>query len=408
MYLVPLLRPAVLCLLAWVWVACDSSASEETDAEGSTVSDSTQVDSTDSAAVSSTEGDSASGDSSATKTRDAVPVETAMAISGDISSYLVFSSTVETEAAVEIHPEVSGRVEEVRVEEGDQVSAGDLLVRLENDQALLEHRESEVNLRHSEISFKRTEQMFTRKLISAQEYEDNQYQLDQARLRLERANLDLTHTEIRAPFTGMITSRQVQVGARVAPGVKLYDLVKLDDIIARVHVPGRYLRTVQIGQVAEVASDFLEDMSFEGYVKRISPVVDPNSGTCKVTIGLRDQWEHLRPGMFVSVRVVIDTHQDAILVPKEAVVYDGSDRYVFVVSDSAAQRVQLDVGYENGSFIEALSDIAADSPIIVVGQNGLKDQARVNIMNAPADSTADSIPDSTAASAASSAAAAQR
>ena len=156
----PLLRPAVLCLLAWVWVACDSSASEETDAEGSTVSDSTQVDSTDSAAVSSTEGDSASGDSSATKTRDAVPVETAMAISGDISSYLVFSSTVETEAAVEIHPEVSGRVEEVRVEEGDQVSAGDLLVRLENDQALLEHRESEVNLRHSEISFKRTEQMF--------------------------------------------------------------------------------------------------------------------------------------------------------------------------------------------------------------------------------------------------------
>jgi membrane fusion protein (multidrug efflux system) len=408
MYLVPLLRPAVLCLLAWVWVACDSSASEETDAEGSTVSDSTQVDSTDSAAVSSTEGDSASGDSSATKTRDAVPVETAMAISGDISSYLVFSSTVETEAAVEIHPEVSGRVEEVRVEEGDQVSAGDLLVRLENDQALLEHRESEVNLRHSEISFKRTEQMFTRKLISAQEYEDNQYQLDQARLRLERASLDLTHTEIRAPFTGMITSRQVQVGARVAPGVKLYDLVKLDDIIARVHVPGRYLRTVQIGQVAEVASDFLEDMSFEGYVKRISPVVDPNSGTCKVTIGLRDQWEHLRPGMFVSVRVVIDTHQDAILVPKEAVVYDGSDRYVFVVSDSAAQRVQLDVGYENGSFIEALSDIAADSPIIVVGQNGLKDQARVNIMNAPADSTADSIPDSTAASAASSAAAAQR
>ena len=405
MYLGPLLRPAVLCLLAWVWVACDSSASEETDAEGSTVSDSTQVDSADSAAVASTEGDSASGDSSATKTRDAVPVETAMVISGDISSYLVFSSTVETEAAVEIHPEVSGRVEEVRVEEGDQVSAGDLLVRLENDQALLEHRESEVNLRHSEISFKRTEQMFTRKLISAQEYEDNQYQLDQARLRLERASLDLTHTEIRAPFTGMITSRQVQVGARVALGVKLYDLVKLDDIIARVHVPGRYLRTVQIGQVAEVASDFLEDMSFEGYVKRISPVVDPNSGTCKVTIGLRDQWEHLRPGMFVSVRVVIDTHQDAILVPKEAVVYDGSDRYVFVVSDSAAQRVQLDVGYENGSFIEALSDIAADSPIIVVGQNGLKDQARVNIMNAPADSTADSIPDSTAASSAAAAAA---
>jgi membrane fusion protein (multidrug efflux system) len=182
----------------------------------------------------------------------------------------------------------------------------------------------------------------------------------------------------------MITSREVQVGARVSPASKLFDLVKLEDMIARVHVPGRHMRIVQTGQIAEVESDFVEDMQFAGYVKRISPIVDPNSGTFKVTVGLRDRWEYLRPGMFVSVRIVVDTHIDAVLIPKEAVVYDGSDRYVFVVADSTAQRVRLDVGYENGRFVEARSQIEADVPVIVVGQNGLKDKARVKVINATA------------------------
>jgi multidrug efflux pump subunit AcrA (membrane-fusion protein) len=88
--------------------------------------------------------------------------------------------------------------------------------------------------------------------------------------------------------------------------------------------------------------------------------------------------------MFVNVRIVVDTHLSAVLIPKEAVVYDGSERYVFVVVDSTAQRIQLDVGYENGLFVESRSEINADTPVIVVGQNGLKDQARVKVISAAA------------------------
>ena len=369
---------AVAVLLGVVWLAgCGSSEGDEASSgEATASSDSTGADSTHADAADSTQ-----------KVADAVPVETLPAVRGDISSYLMFSSTVETEAAIEIHPEISGQVEEVPVEEGDHIAAGDLLVRLDDDQARLEDRESEVNLRHLEGAFGRTEEMYKRKLISVQEYEDKLYQLEQARLRHEKARLALTHTEIRAPFSGVLTTRQVQVGARVSPGGKLFDLVKLDDMIARVHVPGRYLRQVQTGQRAEVASDFIEDTTFAGYVKRISPVVDPKSGTFKVTVGIKDRWEHLRPGIFVTVRVVTDTHQGAVLVPKEAVVYDGSDRYVFVVIDSTAKRLQLDVGYENSRYVESLSAVGADTPVIVVGQNGLKDKARVKVVNAETEAT---------------------
>ena len=311
----------------------------------------------------------------------AVPVQTRPVVRGDISSALVFSSTIETEDAVEIHPEISGRVEEVLVEEGDQVAAGDPLLRLDDEQARLEDRETEVNLRQLEGSFGRAEEMFDRGLISTQEYEDQLFELERARLRRERARLALTHTEIRAPFSGVITSRQVQTGARVAPAVKLFDLVKLDDMIARVHVPGRYLPRVSPGQPAAVSSDFLDGAGSPGYVKRISPVVDPRSGTFKVTVGVQDPWRHLRPGLFVTVRVVTGTHAEAVLVPKEAVVYEGDERYVFAVDRGAARRMRLDAGYENADFVEALSGLAVDDEVIVVGQKGLRDQARVKVVN---------------------------
>ena len=106
----------------------------------------------------------------------------------------------------------------------------------------------------------------------------------------------------------MITERYVQVGARVGPSSKLYDLIKLDDLIARVFAPGQYLTTVGSGQQALITSDFLPDKQFHGWVKRISPVVDPRSGTFKVTVGLHDRWQYLRPGLFVNVRIVTATH----------------------------------------------------------------------------------------------------
>ena len=109
---------------------------------------------------------------------------------------------------------------------------------------------------------------------------------------------------------------------------------------------GRYLMQVAKGQRAEIGSDFLPDQQFAGWVKRISPVVDPRSGTFKVTVGVSDRFEALRPGIFVSVRIVIDTHEEAVLVPKNAIVYDGGEQCVFAVRDSVAQRVLLQPGCE--------------------------------------------------------------
>ncbi len=352
----------------WVWACGEKDTLQESNKK-----EDIAVDQIDSTRVDSSE-----------KVSEAVPVEAAWLETGEISSFLLFSSTIETEGAVQIFSQLGGLVQQVRAEEGDQVVEGDTLVVLDDENVRIEYMESQANLAHLEAGYKRTEEMFRRNLVSDQEYEDKKFSYDQARLRFERAKIDQKHTVIRAPFSGVITTRQVQTGARINASTLLFDLIKLDDLIARVFVPGQYLMDISKGQVVSMASDFLPDMQFEGWVKRIAPVIDPKSGTFKVTVGVKDRWEYLRPGLFISVRIITDTHFDVILIPKEAVVYDGSDRFVFVVADdSTATKVLLDGGFENSRFVEALSGFGLGVPIIVLGQNGLKDKVKVKIVNKP-------------------------
>ena len=236
------------------------------------------------------------------KEPEAVPVEIAEARIGDISSFLLFNSTLETEGAVEIFPEITGFVRELLVEEGDRVEPGDILLRLNDEELRVEAREAEVNLALLESTFKRTQDLAERGMINDQDFESIEFELAQARLQLERTGIRLAHTLVRAPVGGVITERAVQIGGRVGPGTKLFGMMRLDEMIARVYVPGRYLTAVQKDQVAKLTSDFMPDVAFDGWIKRISPVVDPKSGTFKVTIGVNAPADQAPPGLFVSVR----------------------------------------------------------------------------------------------------------
>lgn len=311
---------------------------------------------------------------------EAVPVEVETAKTGPIAAFLSFNSTIEVENAVDVFPETGGLVEEVLVEEGDRVKAGDPLLRLEHDEQLVQLKESEVNVTHLESSFQRTQELYDRGLINQQDFDTKKLDLEQARLVLERARIMVERATVRAPVNSVVTERLVQPGARVTAGAKVFGLMSLDDMIARVHVPGRYLTSVREGQEAKLGSEFLPGREFLGWVKRISPIVDPSSGTFKVTVGVRPSGEPPPPGLFVNVRVVTDRRHDAVLIPKRAVVYEGGERYAFVVADGVANKVRLDVGYEEGDVIQVLSRVPPGSDVVVLGQNALKDQAVVRIV----------------------------
>ena len=316
---------------------------------------------------------------------ETVAVQVTAVKRGPIAATLSFNSTLETEATVDLFPQISGQIEALLVEEGDFVKAGDALLKIDDRELRVDADEAAVNLKREEANFTRIEELFKRGLVNQQEFENASFTLSQRRLATERTQIRLDHATVRAPFDGVVSEREVQVGARVGSGTKLFSLVSLHDMVALVYVPGRYLPEVDRDQAAAITSDFLPGKSFDSWVKRISPIIDPQSGTFKVTVGVRNPTREVLPGLFVKVAITTEERPNALLVPKRAVVYDGGSQFLFTVRDNKAVRVPLEAGFETPDTIEVRSGFNEGDPVIILGQAGLKDGASVKIVdpNAP-------------------------
>jgi len=375
-------RHAVVAFLLMGALAVSSGCDGEADSgqAGKDSADSTAVASADSTVTDSTAADSAKS-AGKKKVPEGVPVKVAAVATGVISDHIEYSATVEAEETIDVYSQASGLVREVLSEEGDKVEAGQVLLRLVDDDLKLAEQDAHVAYLKLTSQFERKKEMYSRKLLSKEEYERQRFDVEQVRIRWERAKLAVEHTAVRSPTDGVVAERKVKLGDRIGVANKLYMLVDMGSLIARVHVPGRDMRNITVKQPAVVTTDFLPGEEFAGHVLRISPVVDPSNGTFKVTLELASGRGKLRPGMFVNAHIVTATHARAVLVPKRAVVYDDGMPHVFVVEDSTATKVQLLKGFEDSDNLEVLSGVVRGDSIVVVGQNGLKDQAKVRVIH---------------------------
>lgn len=311
---------------------------------------------------------------------DSVPVETIRVWRGEMSSYILLSSTVETEQYVNVYPYLTGIVAKLLAEEGDELKKGDPLLRLDAEEYRLAEAKAGTQLKSLQNEFRRLQAQFDKELLSKEVFDKAKFNLEQARISWQEAKLNLDRTTVRAPIDGVVSLRNVRQGDRVMASVHLFSMVNLDNIIATVHVPEKELSVIEKGQLTYLTSDYLEDKRFEGYVKRISPVVNPETGTFKVTIGLDLDHEGLRPGMFVNAFIITRTNDNALILNKDAIVYDGNKRFVFVVKDSLAYKLPVEVGFEDASRIEIIGGISDTANVIIVGQNGLRDKTKVKIV----------------------------
>ena len=311
----------------------------------------------------------------------AVPIEAAVVAMGTIDAVFSGTASLEAEEEAAVVARAAGVVQEIFAEEGDFIRAGSPLVQLDDDRLRLELGRAEVTLEKLKLEFDRKQELFDKKLISTEEFEQtrSEYQLQQQVRDL--AKLDLEFTTVRAPIDGTISRRDVKVGNMVQQNEVTYHITDFDPLLAVMHVPERELRLLQPGQKALVLVDALPGTQFEGFIKRISPVIDPTTGTFKVTIEVRDQSRRLKPGMFGRVLVTHDTHENTLLVPKSAVVREDDEASIFVVRDSVAYRTPVVVGYENAQAIEVVSGIAEGDQVVVTGQGGLRDSSKVEVVN---------------------------
>jgi membrane fusion protein (multidrug efflux system) len=312
---------------------------------------------------------------------EAVPVEVTTIRKGTISDYILLSSNLETEQMADVYSRVQGLVQRIRVEEGDNVKKGQILMELEADEYKLAEERARINYLQQQSDFKRMQEMFKTDLLSKEEFEQAEYSVRALEIEWEQAKLNLSYTRITAPISGLIGDRLRKKGDRIQPTDRLFSVINNSEMIAIVYVPEKELGNVAKNQTAYITSDNLLGKQFTGWIKRVSPVVDPRSGTFKVTIGVKNIKNALRAGMFVNTHIVVATHEDAVLIPKTAIVYENERMNVFVVRDTLAHKISLKVGFQDNEKVEALADIEEGDKVIVVGQAGLKDQTKVKIVS---------------------------
>lgn len=311
---------------------------------------------------------------------NSVPVEVTTVTRGDIANFLLFSSTLETEQTVQVYARVSGLVEAIYVDEGDRVKKGDKLLQIEQNEFKLAEQKALVEYQKQKNNFERLKALEEQELLSVEEYENARLALKQAEIAWKQAALNLEYTTVTAPISGVVGDRNVNVGERVQTSTVLFSLANLDKKIVRVYVPQDEFTKCYIRQPALITTDVLPGEKFHGHVKRISPVIDPESGTFKVTIAVADPQNRLRPGMFVNAELIVDTHTNTPLIPKSALIYENERTYFFIVASDSAVKVELDKGFEDAEKVEILNELSDSAKVVVLGQNGLKNGTRVKII----------------------------
>jgi len=314
---------------------------------------------------------------------DLVPVETVTLERGPIEAVLRFSTNLEAESEVQVYSQAARLVTELLVEEGDQVARGQPLLRLQDAEQRSNLSRVKSQLEKARREHQRQTSLFERELISEQAFNEAVYELEQLELSFADAQRELSYTEVRAPISGIVTNRLVNLGDHITINQHLFDIVDFDTIVARIYVPERELKRLSTGQKARLFSDSLGGEARHGQVKRIAPIVDPRSGTVKVTVGI-PRYQGLLPGMYVEVELVIDTHAEALLVPKRAVVYDNERAFVFrLTEEMKVERLPIEARLEDRDFIEPVTGrLEAGDRIVVAGQAGLKNGARVRLVKA--------------------------
>jgi membrane fusion protein (multidrug efflux system) len=310
---------------------------------------------------------------------EAVPVRVQSLERGPISQKMLTTSTVDPVRRVDLVSKASGLVKERPVAEGDLVTAGHVIARLEDRELALALRKAEVNAAKTKADFEQMTDLLNQKIVSVDEYRKAEQAFATAQLEAETAKVALENAVLIAPIAGTLTKLDVQVGKHIAANAVLGEITDLTELECTIHVPERDVLRLAEGQPAEVASESLKN-AFPARVKRVNPVIDRASGTARAILALDDATGKLKPGMFVDVSIVIETHPTALLVPKRALVWDEGRPGVFVAKGGAASWRELTLGFQERDVAEVLKGAEADEPVIVVGQNGLKEGTKIRVL----------------------------
>jgi len=308
-----------------------------------------------------------------------VPVQVAPVPRRSISQYLETNGTLEAENEVDIVARTTGPVTEINTEEGRMIHSGQLIARIDEREARNQVAIATVTRDEARRAYDRTKSSWDEGLVSREAYDSALSQLSSAKAQLESAEIQLAYTEIKAPFDALVVTRNIKLAQYVTPGTSLFRISDFTPLLCRIEVPEKDFPRVRIGQPAHLRVEAYPGEKYSAEVTRLRPTIDASTGTFTATLEV-DGRGKLRPGMFASVYLQTDTHDDAVVIPRKALVLDSLGDTVYIKSADVAKRREVRLGLRSEDSVEVLEGLAEGDLLIVIGQDGLADGTPISVI----------------------------
>ncbi len=273
---------------------------------------------------------------------------------------------------VELRSEVSGRVTHIGFQEGGKVGAGQVLVRINDDDLQAQLRKAEAGLKVAQDSEARQKQLLDVDGVSREVYDATVAQRIGMQADVDDLRAQIAKTTIRAPFSGSIGLRDISEGGFVSPSALIARLAQTDPMKLDFTVPERYGREIRPG--TRVGFTLEGDTSrYTAEVYAVEPSVDPTTRTVRVRARSQNPDGRLMPGAFAKVDVRLETIPDALTIPAEGLIPDIQGQKVMVMKGGKAQSVRVEIGIRTENEVQLISNVQPGDTVITSALLAVRD-----------------------------------
>lgn len=329
---------------------------------------------------------------------DLPAVELAVSERAPIREEISLNGQLTAPRRARLSSDIEGRIERVQVESGDRVERGQVLLELDRELAELDleearaaEREARADLDDARRRLREARELAERETIATTELRAREAEVERQRATLARRESEvarrallLERHALRAPFAGVVTERLADPGERIEPGTAVYEIAAVDRLRLELMAPQRHFGRIDTSTPVRIRIDALGDETLDARVSEVVPDTDSDSRSFPLRVRLDNSDLRLTPGMSAAARLELDTGREGVLVPRDALIRHSDGRTVVFTADgdgeerSVSERL-IEIGNSFGGQVEVTSGLDADTPVVVRGNEALRDGQDVRV-----------------------------
>lgn len=302
----------------------------------------------------------------------AISVITAVATQRTLGAGIEAIGTANSNEAVNITSRTANIITAIHFSDGQQVTAGQLLVELDREQANAELAQATAAFEESRSQYNRSRELLSTQVLSKAQYEQIEATMKSNEARVAASRARLADTYIRAPFSGGVGMRRISLGALINPGTVITTLDDVSSIKVDFAVPESNVGSLRAGQNVLARTNAYPGRKFAGRVVSVDSRVDPATRAVTVRAVVANRDSALKPGMFLTVELSQD-RRPALVIPEEAVVPEQARQFVFVVDGAVVRKREVVLGRREPGFVEVTDGLATGDHVVTEGTIKLRD-----------------------------------